>query len=83
VNLPIKRPSAGFAILASDTQSLQEAIKHNEMGKLVGELLDQPQKRQRLGGPKQGHLRRRTMASKPCAYQNNWRGSLKYAFKTN
>lgn len=53
--------SAGCAIVASDTQPLHEAIKHNETGKLVNffdhralaqqvcALLDQPQERQRLG----------------------------------
>ena len=53
--------SAGCAIVASDTQPLHEAIKHNETGKLVNffdhqalaqqvcELLDQPNDRQRLG----------------------------------
>jgi len=53
--------SAGCAIVASDTQPLHEAIKHNETGKLVNffdhqalakqvcDLLDQPQKRQRMG----------------------------------
>jgi glycosyltransferase involved in cell wall biosynthesis len=53
--------SAGCAIVASDTQPLHEAIKHNETGRLVNffdhqalaqqvcELLDQPKERQRLG----------------------------------
>ena len=53
--------SAGCAIVASDTQPLHEAIKHNETGKLVNffdhaqlarevcDLLDKPQERQRLG----------------------------------
>ena len=53
--------SAGCAIVASDTQPLHEAIKHNDTGKLVSffdpaaltqsvcELLDQPQERARLG----------------------------------
>jgi glycosyltransferase involved in cell wall biosynthesis len=53
--------SAGCAIVASDTQPLHEAIKHNDTGKLVSffdapalassvcELLDQPEERARLG----------------------------------
>jgi glycosyltransferase involved in cell wall biosynthesis len=53
--------SAGCAIVASDTQPLHEAIKHNETGKLVNffdhtqlarqvcDLLEQPEERQRLG----------------------------------
>jgi glycosyltransferase involved in cell wall biosynthesis len=53
--------SAGCAIVASDTQPLHEAIKHNETGKLVSffdpqalaqsvsDLLDQPEERARLG----------------------------------
>jgi glycosyltransferase involved in cell wall biosynthesis len=53
--------SAGCAIVASDTQPLHEAIKHNETGKLVNffdhaqlaskvcDLLEEPQERQRLG----------------------------------
>ena len=53
--------SAGCAIVASDTQPLHEAIKHNETGRLVNffdhqalaqqvcDLLDQPKERQRLG----------------------------------
>jgi glycosyltransferase involved in cell wall biosynthesis len=53
--------SVGCAIVASDTQPLQEAVKHNETGKLVNffehtilvdevcELLEQPQERARLG----------------------------------
>jgi glycosyltransferase involved in cell wall biosynthesis len=53
--------STGCAIVASDTQPLHEAIKHNETGKLVNffdhaqlarevcDLLDKPQERQRLG----------------------------------
>jgi glycosyltransferase involved in cell wall biosynthesis len=53
--------SAGCAIVASDTQPLHEAIKHNETGKLVSffdpqalaqsvsDLLDQPQERAKLG----------------------------------
>jgi glycosyltransferase involved in cell wall biosynthesis len=53
--------SAGCAIVASDTQPLHEAIKHNETGKLVNffdhvqlakevcDLLDKPEERQRLG----------------------------------
>jgi glycosyltransferase involved in cell wall biosynthesis len=53
--------SAGCAIVASDTQPLLEAIKHNETGKLVSffdpaelaksvcDLLDQPKERDRLG----------------------------------
>ena len=52
--------SAGAAIVASDTQPLHEAIKHNETGRLVNffdhaqlteqvcQLLDQPEERQRL-----------------------------------
>ena len=53
--------STGCAIVASDTQPLHEAIKHNQTGRLVNffdhaqlasqvcELLDQPEERQRLG----------------------------------
>ena len=53
--------SAGCTIVASDTQPLHEAIKHNETGRLVNffdptelteqvcQLLEQPQERQRLG----------------------------------
>jgi glycosyltransferase involved in cell wall biosynthesis len=53
--------SAGCAIVASDTQPLHEAIKHNETGKLVKffdpkalaqdvcDLLENPSERQRLG----------------------------------
>lgn len=53
--------SAGCAIVASNTQPLHEAIKHNETGKLVDffdpkalaqevcDLLDKPQERQKLG----------------------------------
>ena len=53
--------SVGCAIVASDTQPLHEAIKHNDTGKLVSffdpaalaqsvcELLDQPEERARLG----------------------------------
>jgi glycosyltransferase involved in cell wall biosynthesis len=53
--------SVGCAIVASDTQPLVEAIKHNETGRLVNffdhaqlakavcDLLDQPEERQRLG----------------------------------
>ena len=53
--------SAGCAIVASHTPPLHEAIRHHETGRLVdffdaeqlsaavGELLDQPQERQRLG----------------------------------
>jgi glycosyltransferase involved in cell wall biosynthesis len=53
--------SAGCAIVASDTQPLHEAIKHNETGRLVDffdhaqlasqvcDLLDKPQEGQRLG----------------------------------
>ena len=53
--------SAGCAIVASDTQPLHEAVRHNETGKLVNffnhealaqqvcNLLDQPEERQRLG----------------------------------
>ena len=53
--------SAGCAIVASDTQPLLEAIKHNDTGKLVSffdpaaltqsvcQLLDQPEERARLG----------------------------------
>jgi glycosyltransferase involved in cell wall biosynthesis len=53
--------SAGCAIVASDTQPLLEAIRHNDTGKLisffdpaalahsVSELLDQPEERARLG----------------------------------
>ena len=53
--------SAGCAIVASDTQPLLEAIKHNDTGKLVNffdpaaltqsvcQLLDQPEERARLG----------------------------------
>ena len=53
--------SAGCAIVASDTQPLHEAIKHNDTGKLVSffdpqalaqsvsDLLDQPEERARLG----------------------------------
>lgn len=53
--------SVGCAIVASDTQPLHEAIKHNETGRLVNffdhaqlteqvcQLLDQPEERQRLG----------------------------------
>lgn len=53
--------SAGCAIVASDTQPLHEAIKHNETGRLVNffdhqalaqqvcDLLNQPQESQRLG----------------------------------
>jgi glycosyltransferase involved in cell wall biosynthesis len=53
--------SAGCAIVASDTQPLHEAIKHNDTGMLVSffdpaalthsvcELLDQPEERARLG----------------------------------
>jgi len=53
--------SAGCAIVGSDTQPLQEAIRHDETGRLVGffdvqaltdqvcELLDNPSERQRLG----------------------------------
>jgi glycosyltransferase involved in cell wall biosynthesis len=53
--------SAGCAIVASDTQPLLEAIKHNDTGKLVSffdpaalthivcKLLDQPEERARLG----------------------------------
>jgi len=53
--------SAGCAIVASDTQPLHEAIKHDETGRLVNffdhahvaqevcTLLDQPHERQRLG----------------------------------
>jgi glycosyltransferase involved in cell wall biosynthesis len=53
--------STGCAIVASDTQPLLEAIKHNETGKLISffdpavlahnvcELLDQPEERARLG----------------------------------
>lgn len=52
--------SVGCTIVASDTQPLHEAIKHNETGKLVNffdhaglaeqvcQLLDQPEERQRL-----------------------------------
>ena len=54
--------SVGCAIVASDTQPLHEAIKHNETGLLVDffdsqalatevcALLDQPDERARLGG---------------------------------
>lgn len=53
--------SAGCAIVASDTQPLREAIRHDETGRLVNffdvaglakevcDLLDQPETRQRLG----------------------------------
>lgn len=53
--------SAGCAIVASDTQPLHEAIKHNETGRLVNffdvqglagqvcALLEQPDERERLG----------------------------------
>ena len=53
--------SAGCAIVASDTQPLHEALKHNETGRLVNffdhtelteqvcQLLEQPQERERLG----------------------------------
>jgi glycosyltransferase involved in cell wall biosynthesis len=53
--------SAGCAIVASDTKPLQEAIKHNDTGRLVGffnpselageviDLLNQPEERKRLG----------------------------------
>ena len=53
--------SAGCAIVASDTQPLHEAIKHNDTGRLVNffdvagladevcQLLDDPVSRQRLG----------------------------------
>jgi glycosyltransferase involved in cell wall biosynthesis len=53
--------SAGCAIVASNTQPLHEAIKHNETGQLVNffdpaalahnvsQLLDQPRERARLG----------------------------------
>ncbi|MFZ6656239.1 glycosyltransferase family 4 protein [Undibacterium sp. TJN19] len=53
--------SAGCAIVASDTQPLREAIRHNETGRLVNffdvdalanevsQLLEQPDERQRLG----------------------------------
>ena len=53
--------SAGCALVASDTQPLHEAIKHNETGKQVNffknqaiakqvcDLLDQSEERQRLG----------------------------------
>ena len=53
--------SAGCAIVASDTQPLHEAIRHNETGRLVNffdhqalaqevcTLLEQPEERQRLG----------------------------------
>jgi len=53
--------SAGCAIVASDTQPLHEAIRHNETGKLVNffdhaalakevcHLLDDPATRQQLG----------------------------------
>jgi glycosyltransferase involved in cell wall biosynthesis len=53
--------SAGCAIVASDTQPLQEAIQHNEAGRLVNffdaqalanevcDLLDKPEERRRLG----------------------------------
>ncbi|MFZ6744712.1 glycosyltransferase family 4 protein [Undibacterium sp. JH2W] len=53
--------SVGCAIVASDTQPLREAIRHNETGRLVDffdvaglaqevcDLLEQPEERQRLG----------------------------------
>ena len=53
--------SAGCAIVASDTQPLHEAIKHNDTGRLVNffdvagladevcQLLDNPFERERLG----------------------------------
>ncbi|TSA48327.1 MAG: glycosyltransferase, partial [Deltaproteobacteria bacterium] len=53
--------SVGCAIIASDTQPLREAIRHNETGRLVNffdqraladsvcNLLDKPEERARLG----------------------------------
>jgi len=57
----IEAISLSCAIVASDTQPLREAIRHNETGRLVNffdhqalaqevcMLLEQPQERQRLG----------------------------------
>ena len=59
--------SAGCAIVASDTQPLREAIRHDETGRLVDffdvpglanevcALLDQPNLRQRLGKNARSH----------------------------
>jgi len=81
--------SAGCAILASDTQPLHEAIKHNETGQLVNffdpaalahsvsDLLDQPQVRARLGANARAFAKQHYDLQKVCLPQQlAWVNSL-------
>jgi glycosyltransferase involved in cell wall biosynthesis len=81
--------SAGCAIVASDTQPLHEAIKHNDTGKLVSffdaaalansvcELLDQPAERARLGANARAFSQQHYDLQKVCLPQQlAWVNSL-------
>jgi glycosyltransferase involved in cell wall biosynthesis len=81
--------SAGCAIVASDTQPLHEAIKHDETGQLVsffdpialahsvGQLLDQPQERARLGANARAFAQKHYDLKKVCLPQQlAWVNSL-------
>jgi len=73
--------STGCAIVASDTQPLHEAIKHNETGKLISffdpaglthnvcELLDQPEERERLGANARAFAQQHYDLQKVCLPQ--------------
>jgi glycosyltransferase involved in cell wall biosynthesis len=73
--------SAGCAIVASNTQPLHEAIKHNETGQLVNffdpaalahnvsQLLDQPRERARLGANARSFAQQHYDLQKVCLPQ--------------